>query len=185
MSTATNVLDLDAARRESAHPEGIVVRLGGEDFTLPAELPADVFDPFLTPEFDLSGLIIAVFKDKNDDGSESDLAERLVSLLFDRPSLPTEVIDAVYRALELLFGDEQWATFKAQRPSFKDLGRLVGGLFRLYGTSLGEAFASVSSVTTAGPTSKQTSPLGIPASTPDGSGEVAPAAATSSSASAA
>ena len=184
MSTKSNLLDLDAARRENAHPEGIVVVLGGEEFTLPAELPADVFDPFLAPEFNLSGLILTLFKSA-DDGKELEIADRLMILLLDRPSLPTEVVDAIYTALELLFGAEQWATFKAQRPSFKDLGRLVSGLFRMYGTSLGEAFASVSSVTTAGPTSKQTSPLGIPASTPDTSGAGTPASSTGSSVSAA
>ena len=181
MSTLTNVIDLDAARRESAFPDGINVPFRGETYTLPGELPADVFDPFLTPEFDLSGLLVTLFKD--DDAEKKELGDRVVGLLLDRPMLPAEIITAIYAALELLFGDEQWATFKAARPSIPDIARLVSGLFRLYGVSLGEAFASVGSVTNAGPTSKQTSPLGIPVSTPDASGD-APAPETGSSESA-
>jgi len=180
MTSLTNVIDLDAARRESAFPDGINVPFEGEVYNLPGELPADVFDPFLTPEFDLSGLLVTLFKD---DDEEKELGDRVVALLLDRPMLPAEIIGALYAALELLFGAEQWATFKAARPSIPDIARLVSGLFRLYGVSLGEAFASVGSVANAGPTSKQTSPLGIPASTPDASGDAqAPATGSSESA---
>jgi hypothetical protein len=182
MSSLTNVIDLDAARRESAFPDGIDVPFRGETYNLPGELPADVFDPFLTPEFDLSGLLVTLFKD-DDAEKKKELGDRVVELLLERPMLPAENITAIYAALELLFGPDQWATFKAARPSIPDIARLVSGLFRLYGVSLGEAFASVGSVTNAGPTSKQTSPLGIPVSTPDASGD-APAPETASSESA-
>jgi hypothetical protein len=176
----SNILDLDAARRESAFPEGIIVKLGGAEYTLPSELPADTFDPFLAPEFDLSGLIVALFKDE--DGKGKDIGERAVDLLVLRPALPAEVIAAFYASLELLFGEEQWATFKTKRPSVPDLGRLVSGLFRLYGTSLGEAFASAGSFTTAGPTSKPTSLAATPDSTPEPSGDAqAPEAGSSES----
>src|SRR6478735_2126544 len=50
-------IDLDAARRERQQPDGLPVILAGEEFTLPAELPLDVFDPFLSEDFDLAGLI--------------------------------------------------------------------------------------------------------------------------------
>lgn len=45
---STRVIDLDAARAARAETRGepIVVRLGGKDYPLPAELPADVVTSF-------------------------------------------------------------------------------------------------------------------------------------------
>lgn len=58
------MIDLDAAKREAAYPDGIPVRFGGEEFLLPGELPADLLDPLLSEELDLVGVISKVFDDR-------------------------------------------------------------------------------------------------------------------------
>lgn len=164
------LIDLDAGRRELAHPDGIPVVLGGETFTLPAEFPVDVLDPFLDEKFDLAGLIReAVRKSKNEDGTTKPVSVIVVDTLFDRPSLPVELIQTIYAAFEQLFGAEDYARFKAQRPSIGDYQRLTSGLFSLYGVSLGEAFASPDSSESDGATQKETS-AGSTESTPAKSG---------------
>lgn len=159
-------LDLDAARREEEIPEGIEVTQKGESFVLPAELPMDVFDPFFTDEFDLPGLFARVMQTSDDDSTFAILTK----LLFDRPDLPRQSIAAVRESLRILFGDEQWEKFQATRPSMKDIVRLAKGLFRLYGTDLGEAFASADSSGSDGSTSKETSNASTE-STPAASGD--------------
>ena len=177
MSTAFSI-DLDAARRERQAPDGIPVILKGEEFILPGELPTDVFDPFLTDEFDLGGLLVEVAK-----MDDAEPLEVLVKLLFNRPKLPVETLNAVFAALELLFGAEQWAEFRKLRPSIKDQVALVKGAFKLYGTSVGEAFASAAKSASGGPTSKPTSPGSTTDSTPETSGDdQAPEADSSESA---
>src|SRR5690606_12695592 len=138
--TAALGIDLNAAVRESKSPDGIPVVYGDKTFTLPAELPVDVFDPLLDSEFDLVGLIKALL-----DSTKDDLGEAIVDLLTNRPDLPVEVRDTVYDCLGLLFGEEQFAEFRAQRPGFTTYARLIGGLAKEYGTTLGEAFASPAS----------------------------------------
>lgn len=174
MSDTFKLFDLDAARREIAYPDGIKVPFKGEEFILPAELPADVFDPFLSEDFGLTTILAAIYAE---DGEES-LVDRILGVLFERPTLPATTINAVYEAIGNVFGEEQWPRFRALRPSIKDYVRLVRGLLDLYGTSLGEAFASAGSSENAGSTSKPTSPTTTPDSTPALSGadpEPAPA----------
>ena len=150
-------IDLDAARRERQMPIGIPVTLGGEDFLLPAELPLDVFDPFLTEEFDLAGLIrdaIERYKADEDKGVEG----VVVDILFLRPDLPLDIINRVFAAFEVLFGGpDEYARFKATRPSLVDYAQLFRGLYRGYGVGLGEAFASLAPSGPGGETPKQTS----------------------------
>lgn len=167
---STRTLDLDAARRETEAPDGIEVVLGGQNFLLPAELPVDVFDPFFTDEFDLGGLLKAVLEDDEEDS----MGQSVVKLLLERPQLPMVSIQAVYSAFEVLFGVDDWPRFKATRPSIQDYGRLLKGLFELYGTSLGEAFASVASSANGGPTPKPILPGSTPESTPETSGDETP-----------
>lgn len=141
-------LDLDAARREAANPDGIIVRIDGNDLTLPSELPVDIFDPLLDPELDLAGLIKHVLEGDDSD----DFTKILLDLLESRPSLFADALDTIKSMLTLLFGAEQYALFLASRPSVNDYLRLVQGLVKLYGVGLGEAFASLESSTNGGAT---------------------------------
>jgi hypothetical protein len=166
MATEDFILDLDAARRERAHPEGIKLVNGGEEFILPAELPADVFDPFLLGKIDFAGLLRTALEN---DEENPDLGEILVKVLFENPSLPQDVYAAIHESLALLFGAENYDRFKATRPSFVDLGLLVKGLLTRYGTSLGEVFASPDSSESDGATQKETSDAST-SSTPAKSG---------------
>jgi hypothetical protein len=154
---AVPFIDLDAAAREVQFPDGIPLRKGGKDFLLPAELPADVFDPFLSEELDLVGLFQQVLSDRAEDSEES-IGGDIIDMLIARPALPRQFIAALYEGFEVLFGTEQYAEFKATRPSVADYLRLVKGLMPLYGTSLGEAFASPASSASAGATPKPISP---------------------------
>ncbi len=176
MSAALGI-DLNAAVRESKYPDGIPVTFGDKTFILPSELPVDVFDPLLDADFDLVGLIKALL-----DSTKADIGEALVDLLTNRPDLPVEIRDTIYACLGLLFGAEQFAQFRELRPGIGTYARLIGGLAKEYGSSLGEAFASPTSSESGGATSSPTSPGTTPASTPAPSG-VAPEPSTGSSAS--
>lgn len=154
MSTQTAPgIDLDAAIRESLYPEGIPVPYKGTTYVLPAELPLDVLDPLLDPEFDLIGLLkLAV-----DGDDDADLGEVLIDVLFKRPGLPLEIRDTIFGCLQLLFGEEQWKQFQSNRPGLTTIATLIKGIFKVYGVSLGEAFASLSSSVSDGATPNQTS----------------------------
>ena len=170
MTAKTRSIDLDAARRERDQPEGFPVTLRGKTYTLPSELPVDVFDPFLTDDFDLAGLIRdAMVTAKDENGVVKPTNVIVVEALFERPSLPVEVIKAIYASLELLFGKVPFGKFKAARPTFGDYSNLVQGLFSIYGASMGEAFGSADSSVNAGPTPNPTS-TGTAVSTPEPSG---------------
>ena len=152
------VIDMDASRRERQQPEGLPVINCGEEFLLPAELPLDVFDPFLTEEFDLAGLIRDCIERYKEVGATRGVEGVVVDTLFLRPDLPLTVINAVFRAFEILFGGpEEYARFKSTRPSLPDYAALFKGLYRAYGVGLGEAFASLGSSGDGGETQKQTS----------------------------
>lgn len=164
-------LDLAAARREQEEPDGLPLKFRGTTFMLPTELPLDVFDPFLAEEFDLAGLIREVMAEaRNDDGTTKPVATVVIDTLFHRPALPVEIIKTVFAAFEALFGADQYAAFKALRPSLNDYGRLTSALFSEYGVSLGEAFASPDSSVSDGATPKETYES-TPSSTPDASGD--------------
>lgn len=164
-------LDLDAAIREHVNPDGLPVRFKGEVFTLPAEFPIDVLDPFLRGEFDFVGLVKAIVEagDEVDPetGQKQGIVAGVVDVLLERPTLPAEVVDAFHLALRGLFGSDQYDRFLALRPGNRSLPALVRGLARKYGVSLGEAFASPSSSDTAGATSSPNSPATTPDSTPE------------------
>lgn len=162
MSTSIGI-DLDAAIRESAFPDGIPVTFRGQQFTLPAELPLDVFDPLLDERVDLVGLLRIAFGE----GGNEAVGDAIITALFNRPNLPLVLRDAIYDSLRLLFGQEQFDAFQAHRPGLSTYGRLISGLFQKYGVSLGEAFASPASSETGGATSSPTSPATTPVSTPE------------------
>lgn len=171
-----NVIDLDqlAGRREATEPDGIPVKFKGQTFMLPAELPVDAFDPLMDDGrgvLELAREIIA-----RDGGIVTSVATTLLE-----PGNLLRVRGAVEAVFAQLFGPDEYAGFKALRPSFADYARIVQGLRRLYGVSLGEAFASLTSSGTGGATSNPTSPDSTD-STPGPSGD-APASDTASSAS--
>lgn len=171
-----NVLDLDAAKRERNHPD-IVVRFGGNDLTVPGELPADVFDPFLSDEFDLVAIIKVVLDDDSDDSNDAWVA-KINRLLDANPKIATQVLAALKDAYSLLLGADNYKLFVSSKPSLQDYVALTVGLLRMYGTSLGEAFASPDSSGDAGQTPSPTS-SGSTNSTPEASG-VAPESSTAS-----
>ena len=163
------LLDLDASRRETAHPDGIPVQFHGEIFTLPAELPADVFDPFLSGTFDIVAVAQAMFADDVEavDGQAAvTMIDRLLGVLEDHPKIIADGFGAIKDSFRLLFGAAEYDAFVLLRPSFADYARLLKGLIGLYGVCLGEAFASPSVSVTAGPTPKLTASVST-SSTPD------------------
>lgn len=65
---------------------------------------------------------------------------------------------SIFRGLQVLFGDEQYATFATITYSLEDLIELVDGIAELYGfESLGEALASRRSSLSTGKPSRPTS----------------------------
>jgi hypothetical protein len=172
----SNVIDLDqqAGRREATEPEGIPVKFRGQTFLLPSELPVDAFDPLLDDDLGLLDIVRDIA------GSEKGITGSLLDVLL-TPGTIKRARKAVEAVFEQLFGPDQYAAFRALRPSIPDYIRIVQGLRRLYGVSLGEAFASLTSSESSGATPKQTSPDST-SSTPAASG-AAPDSAPGSSAS--
>jgi len=169
--------DLDAARREATGRDSLTFKYAGGAYQLPVEMPLDVLDPFLARDFNLVGLIREftspqkVKDPETGDLVNEDWTKTLERVLFTREDLPAEVLDAIHGAFSLLFGADDYARFRAARPSAQDYIRLVTSLSAKYGVSLGEAFASPSSSTEdGGATSKETSES-TPESTPAPSGD--------------
>lgn len=171
-------LDLDAAVREATDGDGIRMPYRGQEFILPAELPLDVFDPFLTDDFDLVGLVrdfLDADRRAKAEGRVADIGEIVVEILFNRPSLPVQVLGAFYDALRAIFNTrgedgtvvDNFARFQALKPGVTSYALLVRMLLQAYGVGLGEAFTSPGTSTTAGATSKPTSPGSTPGSTPE------------------
>ncbi|MGG2460121.1 hypothetical protein ACO0M4_09925 [Streptomyces sp. RGM 3693] len=169
----TYALDLDAQRREVQYPDGIPVRLRGEQFLFPAELPAKALDPLLSDDLDLLGLLRDVLE-----ATENPTTATIVELIFKRPHLPRRFINAVYAIHRLLLGDDEYERLEALNPSFPDYVRLTTGLARVYGVDLGKLLGLGSSSENGGETSSSTS-AGTTDSTPEASG-VSPANAASS-----
>ncbi|CAM5235563.1 hypothetical protein [Streptomyces griseomycini] len=159
------VIDLDAERREVQYPHGIPVRLGGEQFLFPAELPAEALDPLLSDELDLVGLLGEVIESADGDAGVSEV----IAALFRRPSLPRKFLGAVRETYAILLL-EQYEDFTKQRPSVGDYVRLTTGLARVYGVELGKLFRSADSSENASETSNPTSPATTTDSTPEASG---------------
>jgi hypothetical protein len=168
MTTATlDLLDLDAgraARREAGQPDGLVVRLQKETFTLPGELPLAVLDPIFAADEELVSLIRLVLNIVGDGSAQVnvDLTEVVVRELSEHPALPTGIVQMIKACLAALFGEEEWTRFEALRPSMPDMLRLIRGLWSAYGVGLGEALRSRGPSENAGTTSKSTSNGSIP-----------------------
>jgi hypothetical protein len=164
------LIDLDAHRRESAYPDGIPVVLGGEQFMLPAQLPLEVFDPFLAEDLGLVEILRDFFKNSDDSDTSA-----IFDALIDHPGLPKQIIAAIKEALAVLFGAVAFERFEnsTARPGVGDYLFLARSLFGAYGVTLGEALASPDSSESTGATPSPTSPGTTPesTSTPSGSQE--------------
>jgi hypothetical protein len=161
-----------AARREGGG-QNITVPFGTERFTLPAELPLVVIDRLLDPDVEIAQLaIIAVraFTNSRDD----EAGTLIVATLTEHPDLPAGFMRAVLSCVEQLFGADQWTRFQALQPSAQDMVALLKGLFRSYGSGLGEAFSSPAPAASDGTTSKPTSNV-TTTLTPEPSGPTPPA----------
>ncbi|MET9776138.1 hypothetical protein ABZ023_18090 [Streptomyces sp. NPDC006367] len=161
------VIDLDAERREVQYPHGIPVKFHGEQFLFPAELPAEALDPILSDELDLVGVLGDVLKVVERKGGNEVMD--VVTVMFRRPRLPKQFLQAVRETYEVLLED-QYEDFAAKKPSVPDYIRLTTALARVYGVELGKLFGSGDSSETASQTSSPTSPATTTDSTPEASG---------------
>jgi hypothetical protein len=165
------MIDLDAeratraARREGENPNGIPVRFAGEDYLLPAEVPASVIDPLFDGQIDITELVRVLVSTSSEQGG----FDTALVALARRPDLPASVLVAVRATLQGLFGLAQWDRFWAAGPSFPDLIALIRNLAQSYGVSLGESSGSGGPSPSDGPTSSTIS-SSTTDSTPDGSG---------------
>jgi hypothetical protein len=150
--TSNTMIDLDAARRERECPSGLKVVLGGEDFTLPAELPLDVVDILISPRLGLMAVVQTALLD----GSSTRNVVDAVMARFESVTALEETKGALTGMVTGLFGD-QWDRFAALRPTVQDMAVLVQGLLSKYGVGLGELFASLVSSPSGGGTSSTTS----------------------------
>ncbi|WP_413100918.1 hypothetical protein [Streptomyces sp. Inha503] len=147
------VIDLDAAeRREVQYPHGIPVLFHGEQFIYPAELPAKTLDPLLADELDLVGLLRDVI-----DASENPTASVVIDLIFKRPHLPRQFVEAIYEVHRILLGTEEYKRFENLNPSLPAYIRLTLGLIKVYGVDLGKSFGLGDSSESDGETSSPTS----------------------------
>lgn len=166
-------LDLDAVFAASAEGAGAAppLRFKGDDYELPAGLPADVLQPLLPLLDPLWTALGPMLDDKGGDPIEG-----VVALLAN--NLPAELVAALDESGRRLFDglepvdadDSQWAKFKRGRPTITHYIGLVRGLAKRYGVSLGELLASAPSSPAAGETSNGTSPATTAASTRPRSG---------------
>jgi hypothetical protein len=170
----TDVIDLDAARaaRREAQTRQPRVRLNGVDYPLPVEFPIDVLTPLLGVGLDL-GLVARLAADAvnaDDPQAQRNAIGLVLDILVATPELPIQAIDAAQAITRNLLGQDGYDALVAMRPSREDLTILIGGVFRLYGVSLGEASPSADSSTSGGATSNETS-SDTTESTPETSGE--------------
>lgn len=143
--------DLDAALGELADKP---LRYQGQEFTLPAELPAACLSPFLADDLGLIDLIADALEDENDD---TDVLDLVFAALKKRPALPKQLLDAAATSLRTLMGDEQYAAFQGLRPSVNAYLLVARGILTEYGVGLGDFFGSAESSETGGENSKGTS----------------------------
>lgn len=171
-------IDLDAIISE-AQRDTIPLILGGKTYDLPAELPLDVFGPFLSLDVSdvLADIVAVVDKDKSDEK----FASVVIDALFERPDLPIDMVKAAGEAAKLLLGEEAYAAFWAARPGLKVMRGFWKELSGAYSVTLLDFFGSSDSSESTGDQSQPTS-SGSTDSTPEPSSD-APATPEGSSAS--
>lgn len=124
----SNIIDLDAAKaaRNEAKKVQHVIRFGGEDFTLPQELPMDTLEPLMAMQ-EVGDLI------------EKE-GEQEVS-----PATQLAMVQALSALTRSLLGDEAYARFQAHQPSMDDFHQFIDGALGSFGLSQGNSGASVTS----------------------------------------
>lgn len=152
-------INLDAmaqARREERGTPAIEVTFKDRTYTLPAEMPLDAIEPMA----DLADL--PELTDEQQDGPEGAAQMRLINKRFadglahlfcdENPAPEPDADGNVVHG-----GDCQWRAFERSRPTLEDLMALWNGLFAAYGTTMGEALASLRSAGSDGARSRRTS----------------------------
>lgn len=132
-------IDLDVVAGELA-PR--TVKIKGQVYTWPAELPATVLLPLLDEDLDLVGVVRDVWSMAGDSG-ELNINDALDRLLV-RRNLPRLFWDRFQESLSVLFdagGEGQAEKFFATSPSLPQLIRITSAVWKTYGVSLGEASA--------------------------------------------
>lgn len=142
-----SVVDLDKARaiRREGRGDNLEVVNKGQRFLLPVELPVDAVAP-------LAGLanLTGGDDDENVDQGELETIRQaleggLAALFCDEGEPPLDDDDQVATSAKAHAEACAWRRFLATRPSMDDELELWAGLFAAYGTSLGEALASLDS----------------------------------------
>lgn len=151
------VVDLDKARaiRREGRGDNLEVINKGERFLLPVELPVEAVGPLTA---------LADLEDASDDGPGQDqlqtirdaLEGGLVVLFCDETEPPRDDAGLVPARVMAHATGCSWRRFLGTRPSLDDQLELWGGLFGAYGTSLGEALASLDSSPSGGRPAKAT-----------------------------
>lgn len=154
-------LDLDAVNAAAAEGAGTMppVVFGGDEYPMPAGLPADVLQPLLP----LLGPLYELFGPLLDEGNEDPLPAVVGALAAGLPERLLAALDEAGRRLfdgldVLPVGESHWESFKANRPTVQVYVALATRLGRRYGVGLGELLGSVRSLQLAGQTSNATLP---------------------------
>jgi hypothetical protein len=150
-------LDLDAARRE-ANAQPPRIKLGGETFTLPVQLPAAVLDPLFEHKLDdLITILVDLAAEGNPaDPDSADLTD-LFAKVRERPLILVNLLDAIHEVFRRLIGEEQWPRWRSKNPSIPDYIKVAKFAWSVYGVSLGEALGFGTSSSNGGGTSSRTS----------------------------
>lgn len=161
---SASVVDLDKARavRREGRGDNLEVVNKGQRFLLPVELPVDAVGP-------LAGLADLPDRDEEAPGEDELVQIRtaleggLAALFCDEQPLPLGEDDQVPTRGSEHSAECAWRRFLGTRPSLDDELELWAGLFAAYGTTLGEALASLDSSQSGGRPANQT-PKGSTAS---------------------
>jgi hypothetical protein len=171
------MLDLDKARSQraakraekagsEATSDGTPIVLDGETIAvLPPELPFGVIRPFDKVNDEIALLLGQAMRMQS--GGQAVDGTRLVLDLFSaNAALPKLLIDIVKGVSTALLSEQGLRKFLDAEPSINDIAALIGGIFEIYGASLGESLRSVESSASDGPKSEPTSNGSTP-STPE------------------
>jgi len=177
LTTNTYPVAVEPSRREVEYPDGIELTFRRQTFTIPAELPEAVLDPFFADNFDqdLVAFVGAILNVRGGDMDAKDekVGAAVMSQLMSRPTLPRTLRNAIHAAYRVLFGDDGYERLIATKPSVVDLyWRLPRALADEYGVGLGEASTPAGQPETGGQTSNPTLPATTPESTPEPSGGI-------------
>lgn len=170
-------IDIDAILGEQ-EPKTLTYK--GQDYTLPAELPAVSLAPFFARDLGLTDIVADVITANEGD---EDWIDTLLGVLRKRPTLPLELVGAAKSAFSDLLDDgytepaedeegtvRPSAEFFATRPSVNAYFAIARVLMSEYAVSLRDFFGSPTSLPAGGETSSSTSEP-TSDSTPEASGD--------------